>query len=302
MVNKTLYIVGNGFDLHHNLETHYTEFCKYISNYDVEFELENFFLEYFNFKTDKNSLWTDFELDLGTFDWESFFHNNDNISPLGDKASLGDYGYVEDDINEQLENKTKEICSAFYHWICEAEQNFYSHQLEYKLLNIDRNSLYLSFNYTDTLNKIYQVSDVNVLQIHGSIKKSSYTLVFGHNKDVELEINDRDSFVGGLTYARDSAKLLYSTLKKDTKKHIENNIDFFDSLSNISEIIVLGHSINEIDLPYYEKIYSVVDKSTVWKVSCKDDKVEKKEKLKKSLLKIGVKETNISFFEMKNLI
>ena len=33
---KTLYIIGNGFDLHHNLPTQYSDFSKYIQEKNVE--------------------------------------------------------------------------------------------------------------------------------------------------------------------------------------------------------------------------------------------------------------------------
>ena len=128
------------------------------------------------------------------------------------------------------------------------------------------------------------------------VKKSPDTLIFGHNKDVKLDEDDPEAFAGGLTYAIDSAKSLYFTLKKDTGKNIGDNIDFFNSLSNISEIIVLGHSINEIDIPYYEKIYNVVDNSTLWRISyhCPEDE----NKYKQILMSIGIEDSHIEMFKM----
>ncbi|MCL2760928.1 MAG: bacteriophage abortive infection AbiH family protein [Desulfuromonadales bacterium] len=297
MNDKKLYIIGNGFDLYHKMKTSYSDFNEYIAKNNVE--LESFFGNYFNFETNKNYLWENFEYDLGTFDWEVFFQDNDNISPLSDNEDLGKYYEVHDDINEQLESITKEISDALYNWISKAEKDYYLQLPKIKLLTISKNDLYLSFNYTDTLNKMYKIPDFNVLHIHKCIKKSPDTLIFGHNQDVELDQDDPEAFAGGLTYAIDSAKLLYSTLKKPTDEIIEDNIDFFDNLSSISEIIVLGHSMNEIDLPYYKKIRGVVDDSTLWRVSYYWP--EEENALKQILISIGIEESHIYMFKMQNL-
>jgi hypothetical protein len=297
MNNKRLYIIGNGFDIYHKMDTRYADFHKYLSENNAD--LVDFLESYCYMEFDKAHLWTNFELDLGTFAWEDFFKENDNAGPLQDCESIGSYSGVFDDINEQLENKTEDINSAFYGWIIETEDNYYSKLQNISLLDIDRDALYLTFNYTDTLNKIYKIPDSNILHIHKSIKAQPDKLIFGHNKSVELEGNNPDSFLGDYTRALDVAKLLFFTLKKDTHKIIQDNIAFFNNLKNISEIIILGHSINEIDLPYYEKIYHVVNQSTLWRVSYHCPKDENK--YKQILISIGIDENRIEMFKMQEL-
>ena len=48
---------------------------------------------------------------------------------------------------------------------------------------------------------------------------------------------------------------------------IKENILFFDSLSKISTIYVLGHSLSEIDIDYFEKIKSIVLSNAYWHIS-----------------------------------
>ena len=48
---------------------------------------------------------------------------------------------------------------------------------------------------------------------------------------------------------------------------ISQNNDFFDSLTNIRQIIVLGHSLNDVDLPYFDKIIQATGKNALWKFS-----------------------------------
>ena len=297
MNNRTLYIIGNGFDLHHKINTHYADFHKYLSRNNVD--LEVFFESYFNMEYDKDYLWTNFESNLGTFEWEVFFEDNDNVSPLPDNKGLGLYLGVYNDIEEQLQNKTEEINNVFTNWIIEAEENYYSQPLDYCLLNLEKDALYLTFNYTDTLNKIYQIPYSNIRHIHNSIKNPTDNLIFGHNSNIELDMNDPDSYLGDFTEALDSAKSLYFTLKKNTQKIIEDNIDFFNNMRTVSEIIILGHSINEIDLPYFKKIYDIVDQSIIWRVSYLKD--NEKSTHKQTLMSIGINEKNIFLSKIEHL-
>lgn len=50
---------------------------------------------------------------------------------------------------------------------------------------------------------------------------------------------------------------------------------FFDSLSTIKKITVIGHSLAKVDMPYFEKINEKVGDDVVWKFSfhTKDDKM-----------------------------
>jgi hypothetical protein len=52
---QLLYIIGNGFDLHHRIQSSYADFGRYVSN--VDSSLYSFFENYFPF--DGN--WADFE-------------------------------------------------------------------------------------------------------------------------------------------------------------------------------------------------------------------------------------------------
>lgn len=42
---------------------------------------------------------------------------------------------------------------------------------------------------------------------------------------------------------------------------------FFNNLSVVDEVIVLGHSYNDIDFPYFEKISESINKNAKWVLS-----------------------------------
>ncbi len=54
---------------------------------------------------------------------------------------------------------------------------------------------------------------------------------------------------------------------KDTSSIIRQNQFFFNCLSEINQIIVLGHSLNEIDWPYMKEEISKTGKDKSWHIS-----------------------------------
>ena len=60
------------------------------------------------------------------------------------------------------------------------------------------------------------------------------------------------------TAAREAAWYDESTTKK-CGDIIKNHKDFFDGLSGIEEVFVIGHSLSEVDYPYFEEVRSRCD-------------------------------------------
>lgn len=56
-------------------------------------------------------------------------------------------------------------------------------------------------------------------------------------------------------------------LHKDVQGIIAKNCNYFDSLSDIDEIIIRGISYGPIDLPYFKKIKVSVSHNCQWKLS-----------------------------------
>jgi hypothetical protein len=99
MSNKKLYIIGNGFDLHHGLRTRYADFCLCVRENDKE--LYEFLEWYVDADLNKDGLWKDFEKDLGTFDHAAFYSDYDYTEPLSDNFKLSDMFGVEDELTER---------------------------------------------------------------------------------------------------------------------------------------------------------------------------------------------------------
>lgn len=293
MESIKLYIIGNGFDLHHGMKTSYPDFCRYVKENDIE--LANFLEMYFYLDTNKDYLWTNFEKDLGTFDYGLFLDDNDNTEPMHDSFKPSHIYGLEDDLLEQGKQMTKRIKEAFYGWLLEVE---YPDENKYPL-RLDVNSLFLSFNYTETLRKLYSVSRDNILHIHHAIENYGSDLIFGHNIKLNNEPEFDEYGNSNRTLYSDSesaSKMLLYAFYKDTAEIIEWHTGFFDNLSDIDEIIVLGHSLNDIDMPYFDRVSKAVKSSVKWTVSYYSS--EEIPRMRQALSKIA---KEISFVKLINL-
>ncbi len=184
MKNSTLYVIGNGFDQRHGLKSSYGEYHEYVHNNTPN--VEDFLYQYFFLKEklyikDEKYYWCNFENDLASFDAEQFYSDYDNVSEgTGDQENpqRSDYYGVEDEMKEESENRYSDIKQSFWNWIEEISKT----EIEPKNMHFEKDAIFLSFNYTPTLENVYDIS--SVLHIHGYIGDSNEEkLVFGHGED-----------------------------------------------------------------------------------------------------------------------
>jgi uncharacterized protein YfcZ (UPF0381/DUF406 family) len=275
---KKLYIIGNGFDLHHNLKTSYDYFHSFLKTMNPD--LIEFLERYFQFNVDDNYLWSKFEEDLGTFNstelWEDYSPKFDADDDLQYSSFFG----TEDEINEVLERTLDSLRSVFSDWI---------ESIEIKSdikIEVDKKAFYLTFNYTHLLENHYYIPNQNILHIHGELNKNE--LIFGHNIEPEIKSEIDDNGDSNRTMIIDSqatVKSMLYNLIKPVGKLIKKNYLVFQSLKSIETVYVLGHSLNEIDHPYFSEI--IKNKNIKeWIVSYHE---EEEENLFKSILgKLGV--------------
>ena len=130
----------------------------------------------------------------------------------------------------------------------------------------------LSFNYTEFIETLYGAKSNNVCYIHGCRKNRNNgkpsELILGHRPGMEEEQWDKvrlkpfkfkDPYKRYImesaleTAAREAAWYEEETTKK-CSDIIKRHCSFFDGLSNIKDIFVIGHSLSEVDYPYFEEI------------------------------------------------
>ena len=93
--------------------------------------------------------------------------------------------------------------------------------------------------------------------------------VCGMEEEPELD-ESGDSNRTMFSDAKAAAKYPFYALQKPVSKVLEENCKLFDSVGHVSEIIVVGHSLNKIDLPYFSKLAACAPNAR-WLVCCYEE-------------------------------
>lgn len=160
-----------------------------------------------------------------------------------------------------------------------------------KNINLNNDNLYFSFNYTKTLEEVYEILKENICHIHGTFPE---LLIFGHGK-TESDIYDEYNKISG-SYEVGSESAIMSSrdiLRKDTEFIIENKKGFFEKIekNKITNINVVGHSFGEVDMPYFQEILKRVDQNTKWNIFYYRE--NEREIFEKRMLEIGIDKKNL---------
>ena len=118
------------------------------------------------------------------------------------------------------------------------------------------NSYFINFNYTDVLERLYEIPDNRVLHIHGRASKHE-RLIFGHNTHL---------FEGGYS-DEDKTRFELACFEKNPYEHIYKHIKSYDVLKDVEHIHVYGFSFSEVDEDYVDWIYNHVPVDSHWEIS-----------------------------------
>lgn len=326
-MNGHLYIIGNGFDRHHGAPSSYYDFRTYLTHHNVDiiktFDLYfgprslawtiphpiliDWYLgdfPYFHLPIPKNEwsmkwLWSDFERCLSMLNREKLMDILDiklpNLYEDDDDFKYVDYYAPLDEINYRVNLCSFEMRYQFHKWIRTLQ---YPKGYKQKMIDLDKDAIYLNFNYTESLESVYGVPRHNICYIHGSKKDKYGSLVLGHHLEEEKEFeiwihknrnrrrnrpnlkdkhgkffaNDKLCYLAYFLdkpekgnwrnpiryYAVENAKErfegYYQDSYKDTETVICQHEDFFKSMARIKEITVIGHSLSDVDMTYFQKI------------------------------------------------
>ena len=265
--SESLVIIGNGFDLMHGVESSCWDFQKTIGK-------NSRFRSYMETYLDTSDLWSNLEESLGKLNY-SMFLNPDNVDMCLDNfvaynpdAQAADFfAAVETSILPTFEIP-RELKQRFKKWIKTLVVQ--SDNRPFSMLHGDYKVL--SFNYTEFIETLYGAKSNNVCYIHGCRKNrnngKSSELILGHRPGMEEEQWDKvklkpfkfkDPYKRYImesaleTAAREAAWYEEETTKK-CSDIIKKHRSFFDELTTIKSIFVIGHSLSEVDYPYFEEI------------------------------------------------
>lgn len=278
-----LYILGNGFDIGHKIPCKYSDFQKYLEENRSDI-LE--IMEKYYYVGSDSELWSDFESSLEEdINYDSLAEivgeNTPNFASddFRDRDWYDAQIYIEQDCDELLDS----IRSGFEEWI----ESLHISEVK-KVYELDKSAYFITFNYTEVLERVYRIAASNILHIHNKVGEK---LVFGHGKnskdfnvkkalygdekaflDIDEDGNIESSEVGHEQFAENAVCAFYDKMRKHTEEIVPKQLDFMNTIPSISEIIVLGHSYNEIDLTYFKEIGKAITTTTKWTLHYFSDK------------------------------
>lgn len=270
---KLLYVIGNGFDLWHSLPTRYTDFYKYSESYLDELE------QYLTPDVSSENPWNDFEAYLGKFDWRKFY-NTYNFIDISDESFRPSMAYsLKDSLSTEAESLVDGIKTQLQEWIGSVPVEDVKKKFHFNSMG-----RFITFNYTPLLQIVYGIDDDLVFHIHGSASRYD-ELILGHGDTMEVEPEfdkEGNSNRTMFTDAEGAASYPFYAFQKPVNEILNCNISYFESLKDIEVVVVMGHSLNDIDIPYFKKISEVAENAK-WFVShyTEDEKQSHSIQLKK---------------------
>lgn len=123
----------------------------------------------------------------------------------------------------------------------------------------------------DTLEKVYGIKDV--LHLHGGIPSCcEIAPIMGHGNKYIIDLYRRkakeaqEEYVEWYESICNAIADFCESLYKDTDAIISENDDFFSALRDVNQVVCLGLSFGDVDVPYLDRIEYEVRPETKWLV------------------------------------
>lgn len=294
-----LFIIGNGFDLAHKMKTSFNDFRDYLYlNYPEGMDNglyvpdpvtgpsgEDLLCEAYVAgliayllnevaPDDKNNKsmpdWSEIEKFLGMMDLKECF---DCVEPQCDKEGDRNYFWereIAGSICGSMALAIPQITDFLSEWIRTVEISKFPICRFQELIH-PKEDLFLTFNYTQTLEKLYACEKANVCHIHGAVSDNFYQdekLILGHCGSKNYLCDESVPYEMG-----DGLQEIYEKLRKDTADQMRLHADFFNRIKNtkIEKIYSFGFSFAAVDLPYIQKVCGSIDtKQISWGLNIYD--------------------------------
>ena len=174
MDENQLIIVGNGFDVNHGIPSSYAHFKTWLSNTDKK--LYDFLERYIDVAGD---WWNDFERSLSEIDVPKLIRETPLENRPIDSKFPSSFSHP---ASWRLDSVRESISLKFTEWV----KTLDSVKIK-KWIELPDACLYISFNYTDTLERVYGIEENKIVYIHGKASRGD-ELIYGHGKSqYELE-------------------------------------------------------------------------------------------------------------------
>lgn len=294
-----LYVIGNGFDRAHHLPTRYWDFRTYLAQHypDFLFSFEENY-DIYQGMTDEQKgklLWNALETNLANIREDVIIEDAIHIEMGLESGDVGIEGTLRDYFEEQFDyiKKLEIYLKQWVRTIRIRDLNRFTSKLDNS--NID---VFVTFNYTAVLETTYRINEENVIHIHGSLRDNADDPILGHGNSNRIEDikGRRNHAVIKADEKESSICYVLQDYYQTTYKNVSNYMHKLNRLvtKKFDEVIVLGHSIAGVDLPYFKRLDEITSKKLKWRV-CYFDKDEKRDMFE-ALKSQGISSKRIEMF------
>ncbi len=267
---SVLYVIGNGFDLHHGLLTGFADFRRYLS--EVNPALERAINEHLSL----DDQWSTLEAALATLDADELVDSLGMFLPSYSADDWSEAGHHDFDyeVGELTSALSADLLTHVGDWIRRVPRLTKMQALAAgTFLPIDPDARFMTFNYTPTLADVYGVPGMRTWQLHGRSIDPKSELVLGHGWKASpappLPVRSRDEEDdddGPEEDARISqGRRRVEAYLRETYKPVETIIHegrpFLEGLRDVTQVWVFGQSLDAVDLPYFAEIARCVQPS-----------------------------------------
>lgn len=291
--SKTLYIIGNGFDLAHGIKSSYDDYKLFYSTYNVNSCVSSYRIrpkerEYTEniekgldpklFFRDLSGDWSNIEEAIGKYDVEDI---KEYIESEDDKEE--DFTKQDELKSSRLQfffnNTINALRILFKKWVDNIDIRVKAKPEQYKF---NKDGLFLSFNYTEVLETLYGIPMNNICYIHGR-RGVDKEYIFGHNNELPaITIPEEQNYIGYV----DIKKEVIDKMNEFVKPYDEclKTLNHYIQKAKIEKVIVHGHSLGSVDMVYLEKIVEIIGSDIPWQIDYyHEDEIDKIYKLKNNL-------------------
>ncbi|HHY0363528.1 TPA: AbiH family protein [Vibrio cholerae] len=159
---------------------------------------------------------------------------------------------------------------------------------------------FINFNYTTTLQDVYKVNDSDVLHIHGKIGKE---LIFGHGRETDLSESEDENNEPWFHETKREVSQVLSVFHKPVNDILARNRTILEGYDNVENIVVIGHSINNIDIPYFQCILNAYPDANWQNYNYEniEEEIDEVSVTHSKLLALGVPEQRLKSFSSEKL-
>lgn len=292
---KKLFIIGNGFDIHHGIKSRYSDYREWLKEYD--FDLYDKLCRLYDSIDEDDGWWNSFEQHLSAI---SFDYINSILQDYGPIYGSEDFrdadnhsASIQVELDIDIDNLIENIGQSLKVWISSLNKPNCG-----KLRIEDKDECYfLTFNYTKTLEDVYNIPSEQICHIHGCINNGSF--VWGHGRNTNeiyeslkgkpklmpngLTDEQTEEWLGAnvddptIESIIETSAYQLARMKKNVPGIIEQNHRLFESLRDVRKIYILGLAFSPIDIPYLEEILENIDvNNVIWIASAHTSSDEKK--------------------------